>query len=308
MGSISLKLKRHLKKANNRKLIDLSAYREVKEEFRSSSESINSMDDLLKQGYDPVHAAYVNTQNLMSAFAEHISVHPAMDSYYRAIERAQELYQPDGPPWSPLTRSFFTLWAFNDLTFGINKESIATILWALAPMLGINEGTRTIVKFFAESRMGVYEHGGLDGSLILLKELLTEKMVRAISPSGYVGQEGDLLYVRVLPNPVDPEEGYSVVMITPYRLLRQGKQDWQEFFQRNSISRNDPGFQKKYHKFMKHGPERFYWTEYVFESYVNISEKSDVIYLTGIPDLKDTKPHAKDSRYEELFGRGQLSL
>ena len=95
--------------------------------------------------------------------------------------------------------------------------------------------------------MGIYEHCGFDGSLILLKELMTEKEIQTICPAGYQGRRGEIWYVRILPNPVDPDDGYSVILTTPYRLLMQDKTDWEDFFERNAISKGKPDFNKKFH-------------------------------------------------------------
>jgi hypothetical protein len=40
---------------------------------------------------------------------------------------------------------------------------------------------------------------------------------------------------------------------------------------------------------------------------VNISEKGDVVYQAGIPDQRDMKPHAKVSKYDDLYA-GRLTL
>jgi len=34
-----------------------------------------------------------------------------------------------------------------------------------------------------------------------------------------------------------------------------------------------------------------YWPEYVFEAYVN--HESDVVYLTGFPDIESSRPHSR---------------
>ena len=41
---------------------------------------------------------------------------------------------------------------------------------------------------------------------------------------------------------------------------------------------------------MKFGLQTNYWPEYVFEGYVN--HKSDVIFLRGLPDVAESRPHS----------------
>jgi hypothetical protein len=42
---------------------------------------------------------------------------------------------------------------------------------------------------------------------------------------------------------------------------------------------------------MKFGPARDYWSEFVFEAYVN--HRSDVIFLAGLPDVAESRPHSR---------------
>ncbi len=42
---------------------------------------------------------------------------------------------------------------------------------------------------------------------------------------------------------------------------------------------------------MKWGPARDYWTEFVFEAYVN--HRQDMIFLTGLPDVPESRPHSR---------------
>jgi hypothetical protein len=44
------------------------------------------------------------------------------------------------------------------------------------------------------------------------------------------------------------------------------------------------------HRSLKYGPDPTHWNEFVFKGYHN--HTSDAIFLTGIPDLKATLPHA----------------
>jgi len=42
---------------------------------------------------------------------------------------------------------------------------------------------------------------------------------------------------------------------------------------------------------LKFGPTRDYWSEYVFEAYK--SYEHDVIYLTGLPDVAESRPFSR---------------
>ncbi len=45
---------------------------------------------------------------------------------------------------------------------------------------------------------------------------------------------------------------------------------------------------------MKFGPSRVFWNEFVLEAYVNY--QSDAIFLAGLPDIPEIRPHASVSR------------
>ena len=79
------------------------------------------------------------------------------------IAAAEDEYMPDAPPMSPLTRSYFTAWAFFDFRFGSGLETIGTCLLDVSERLGLDPGLVEATRQFQESRMGVYEHGGTRG-------------------------------------------------------------------------------------------------------------------------------------------------
>ena len=72
-----------------------------------------------------------------------------------------------------------------------------------------------------ESRMGLYIHNGREGKLIVLEELVTEAVCRAIVPAGYHGVKGEKWYVRVLPPPILGSSEH-IVFTTPYILVQPG--------------------------------------------------------------------------------------
>lgn len=71
-----------------------------------------SLEELAEDLQDPQHVLYVAAQNFASVFAESVSSWPEFSEYCDIAEEAQDQYMPSGPPKSPLTVSYFTLWAF----------------------------------------------------------------------------------------------------------------------------------------------------------------------------------------------------
>ena len=136
MGQISTKLAARLKK--NRKLAD---------DLRREAKSIQAALDALHRGgaprksrgeeLDPLHEVYTAAQNVSSIFAERVSVLPEFKPYYELVAKAEDEYLPSCPPMSPLTRSYFTTWAFFDVRFGPDQETISTCLIDVGELLGL---------------------------------------------------------------------------------------------------------------------------------------------------------------------------
>lgn len=287
MGLISSKIRNKFQKLSQRKIIPISESAEARRISSEISRTVKTHDQL--RGYDPVHATYILAQNLASVFAEQLSALPEMKEYYDAVAHAEDIYMPQGPPISPLTGSYFTLWAFFDLSLGKDRETVGTCFIELADILKVHPEQQRVLQLLQASRMGIFEHCGTKRKLIELKEILTGKTHFCVCPAGYPGKRGELWYARILPSPIERLD-YSVVMTTPYVLIGHAKSEWINFFQRHAVSETDPELETTLHQFMKYGESRYFWNEYIFEAYFN--HRHDVIFLEGIPDLKETLPHA----------------
>jgi hypothetical protein len=287
MGQISTKFIKRL--GRSRKLMD---------ELRREAGSIQGALDALKrrkttrsrggEPLDPLHEVYITGQNFSSVFAERVSVLPEFDAYYQAVLDAEENYMPDGPPFSPLTRSFFTTWAFYDLRFGPDDETIGTCLLDVGERLGLGPEGIEAIRLMSETRMGVYEHAGLKGGRCLLRELITDDVFECYCPAGYLGSPGELWFVRRCP-PIDPA-AYHVALTTPYILMGFGKADWTAYLSKSLIGLTAPEKRRRLHELLKYGREPDFWNEFVFKAYHH--HRSDVIFLTGLPDVPGSLPHA----------------
>jgi hypothetical protein len=109
-------------------------------------------------------------------------------------------------------------------------------------------------------------------------------------PSGYRGRKGELWYVRLVP-PLEPQLAiYWIAMTTPYILIGASKSDWIAFLKRTLLQCEGPNDATRLHNLLKRGLEPNYWNEFVFKAYHH--HQQDAIFLTGIPDMTDTLPHA----------------
>ncbi len=310
---IAKRLIRKMKKMVAAKVVDLESVIVGRTNAEKLQKTVASPDELA--GFNPAHAAYVYAQNQVSVMSEQLTGLDEMARFVNIISRAEDEYMPSGPPMSPLTTSFFTCWAFFDVCVGLSKETIGTTVMAVGAAFGMHEELTRVMGLMQQSRMGVYVYEGAEGDLAVLRELVTGEVCRAVVPTGYHGERGELWYVRVLPPPLPGSE--HVVFTTPYVLydrpwfdpfaqpaatspepaedrrvvLPPGKREWQAYFRRTLHDGPPEERIARYEHHMKYGPTRDYWTEFVFEAYVN--HRTEVIFLAGLPDVAESRPHSR---------------
>jgi hypothetical protein len=152
--------------------------------------------------------------------------------------------------------------------------------------------------------MGIYRHEGTSKQFVFLRELVTNKEIKAISPSGYLGNPGEVWFARVLPPVFDGAIfDHSVVFTTPYVLGKLGarrefvslvEHEWLAFFKRTLAKMKTETEVCAYEHLMKYGLSRNYWNEYIFLAYRN--HRQDVILLEGLPDIPESLPHTEEGR------------
>ena len=284
---IADKLIRKMRSDVGAKVVDLSAVMEGKQSAEALQKTVATREALAK--LHPAHAIYVYAQNQTSVMAEQLTLLPEMDRFTRLIDKAEDEYMPSGPPMSPLTPSFFTCWAFFDACVGLGRETLGTTSMALGRAFGMHEELVRVIGLMQDSRMAVYVHEGTDGDGIVLRELVTNRICKSICPSGYGGRAGEMWYARVLPPPL-VERHEHVVFTTPYVLLEPGERAWLAYVDRTLPHPSPEKRTAAYERHMKWGPTRDYWSEFVFEAYVN--HRHDVIFLEGLPDVPESRPHS----------------
>lgn len=311
-GPIAQKVLSKIRKIQAQKVVDLSQFREAKLVAENMDKTVITEKEMA--AFDPVHAVYVYAQNKMSIFSEQLGELPELSKLVNTIADAQDEYMPSYPPMSPLTSSYFTCWEFFDLTTGIKRETFGTIIIDVCRTLGVDKNLMTIFEFMQGSRMGFYVHEGRTEKFVFLRELVTGRRLKAVSPAGYLGKTGEIWYARIMPEPF-PEigYGYGIVFTTPYvlveidkndRLLASSEKKWMEFFERNLPATGLKSPAAAYEYFMKHGLSRqkmkyprsgmHYWNEFVFEGYVN--HQDNMILLAGYPDMPLSRPHSAETQ------------
>jgi len=284
MGVISKKLAARLQKAKKQ----VTGLRRLAvTEFAEIPTDLKRIRSLIHSGHDPLHAAYVAAQNYTSGFAEAVTQFRELDPYCDIAATAEDEYIPDGPPISPLTRSYFTTWAFFDLRFGSDRETLGTCLLDLADLLELHPFVVQTIRQFQNSRMGIYEHIGIKDDWCRLRELVTDEEFQCHIPSGYRGKTGELWYVRLCPPLLDPVD-YHVAFTTPYLLTGFAEADWTAYLKKNLLGASNT--KNALHEFLKFGKEPNAWNEFIFEAYHH--HQDDAIFLAGLPDVKSSRPNA----------------
>ncbi len=245
---------------------------------------------MIAKGYDPVHAAYIFVHHITSVFSENVSRLPEMRTYAQEVGSAEEEYMPSGPPMSPLTTSFFSCWAFLDHRIGKTTDTLAGCLIEANDSICMNPDQLEALRRMSQSRMGIYEHKGMEDNHVRLRELITDKEFVCHSGLGYRGKKGELWFVLLLPPLVPELATYHIVFTTPYVLIGATKKDWIDFIRRNIVDMKSSSEAEAVDQLMKCGLSKNYWNEFVLLAYHH--HQADAIFLSGIPDLKATLPHA----------------
>ena len=109
-------------------------------------------------GADPCHGLYALGQNVASLMAESVSYLREAKGYVRIVGDAEDRYLPGGPPMSPLTASYFTMWAMFDVRFGSSRETMGSCILRIAREFGSPSWLMETVERMQQSRMGFYVH------------------------------------------------------------------------------------------------------------------------------------------------------
>lgn len=291
MRKSASKVSKRLSKLKTSNVIGLSDYRQQKKAAEELFDQIATTEQNIQAGRDPLHAVYIQAQNLLSVLVECLQdvSEPSLNRFFSVIEAADITYALQGPPISPLTVSYFNCSLLFDLGIGINKETLTTIIIDLANQFGLDKQVIEIMNTLQHSRMGIYEFMGQQNDKVLLRELTGNDILTCLCPSGYQGSHpGELWFARVLP-PAMSLFDYSLVFTTPYVLLNSDKQSWIAYLNRTISGKKTRTTASSLESLMKYGLSENYWHEYIFESYVN--HRPEVVFLKGLPDIRSSRPH-----------------
>jgi hypothetical protein len=292
MGTTADKIAGKIGSQLRSKIIDLSGLRAVKDIFEEAQLDSEGLKKLISKGHDPCHAVYIFAQRFASVLGEQFCVMKETRQFVKIVGEAEDEYQPGGPPLSPLTISYFTMWSLFDVLFGQSHETIGTCILRIGDLIKMPSWLLDVISLMQHSAMGIYVHCGTEGNLVRLRALGSQETRLCLAPSGYVGQSGELWFIRLLP-PANALFDYHVVFNTPYILVGVTEPMFASYLDREvgrMGSRKLPGKLDARAYIMKHGPTPNHWNEYVFCAYTG--HQHEAVFLTGIPDIKESLPHA----------------
>ncbi len=281
MGSIAQRIAKQILSYQDTNIVDMDSWREGKE----------CAEKMINTNHDPCYAEYVVGQNIASFIAEEICLLKEAKGFVRTVSQAEDDYKPCGPPISPLTLSYFTMWSMFDVLFGSSRETIGSCILCILPKLDLPSGILNTMKLMHLSRMGFYVHCGIEGKAVLLQEIHTGETVKCLVPSGYIGIRGQIWFVRVMEPPLASCLRH-VVMGTPYVIRGFPAYEYADYLDREIKrleQRKPPGMKDSYHHLMKYGLNPNHWNEYIFCAYSNYQH--DAVFLHGVPDLPKSMPH-----------------
>ena len=243
-------------------------------------------------GSDPCHGIYALAENVASLMAESISGMREAKGYVRIVGDAKDEYMPSGPPMSPLTVSYFTMWALFDVRFGSSRETMGSCILRIAPEFDCPSWLTDTVERMQQSRMGFFVHCSSEGEGVLLREVGTREIVSCAVPAGYAGSEDQIWFVRVLPPP-HPLCSHHVVFNTPYVIRGYPERAYVDYLERELArmkAKSPGGTDAARGHLMKYGPDPNHWNEYIHCAYSG--HRHEAIFLSGVPDIRESLPHA----------------
>jgi hypothetical protein len=263
LGLIVQRLLKSISKLRKQKVVDFAAFSAGKRHAEALQANVISTERLAK--LHPLHARYVAVQNQVSVMSEQLIMLPQLARLSKVLTDAEEMYLPSGTPMSPLTSSYFFFWSTFDAAVGTPQGNIGHMPYRLLKRLGSDPEFVRLVEIMQGSRMGLYLRLQVEDECVWLRDLMTGLDVSCLVPAGYLGRPDEGWLARVLPPP-PVEFRDSIVITTPYIIVRPRAPGWYAFLERTLPKLKCSTPYEAYDRLMKYGLSLNYWNEYIFEA------------------------------------------
>ncbi len=117
MGSVADKMAKKIAASRGSKVVDLANWQEGRKMAFEAGLGGEGPIPAKFADHDPCHGIYALTQNIASLMSESMSTMKEAKGFVRIAGEAEDEYMPSGSPMSPLTVSYFTMWALFDVRF-----------------------------------------------------------------------------------------------------------------------------------------------------------------------------------------------
>jgi hypothetical protein len=247
------------------------------------------LEQLLEEGYDPLHIKFILGHRFALMFSDSMREHPEFHEYFDIAADVTARFAPDPDETTPITGSFLSLWTLFDLQFGRDLETIGTCLTDVLMALEAEHYVIQLIRCLSESRMGFYQHQGAEGPDVLLRELVTGEQLRCRSTSGHRGRAGELWFVRLGP-PLDAGHTYHVTLSTPYVLTETSVDDWTAYLNKSllNVAADEP---RNLRELLKFGKRPLAWHDFIVPAYLYADDHA--VFLAGLPDVPSSLPNAQ---------------
>jgi hypothetical protein len=175
MGTTADKIAGKIASQLKSKIIDLSGLRAARNIFEDAQLGADGLKTLISEGHDPCHAVYIFAQRFASVLGEQLCEMKETRQFVKTVAEAEDEYQPGGPPLSPLTISYFTMWSLFDVLFGQSHETIGTCILRIGQLIEMPSWLLDVIGLMQRSAMGIHVHCGTEGNLVRLRALGSQK-------------------------------------------------------------------------------------------------------------------------------------
>ena len=271
MGSVADKMAKKIVSSRGSKVVDLANWREGRKMALDAGLGGEGPVPAKFADHDPCHGIYALVENIASLMSESMSTMKEAKGFVRIVGEAEDEYMPSGPPMSPLTVSYFSMWALFDVRFGSSRETMGSCILRIAPEFDCPSWLTDTVALMQHSRMGFFVHCGSDGEGVLLREVGTRETVSCAVPAGYTGGKGQIWFVRVLPPPHELCRRH-IVFNTPYVIRDYPEGAFVDYLERElarmMATKKPPRTDDPHGHLMKYGPEANHWNEHVISGHM----------------------------------------
>ncbi len=243
---------------------------------------------------------------------------PAFHTLATRGEEIERVYDPGGPPISPLYDSMSAIMLLTSMPVGMAKETPMSVVARLLVGSAAFAKQAALARQLAETSLVLYRAEAVNGHDADLVHV-AKKAPRKVRLSGTFLREGDLFLGRIY-----EFEGQSFIMDSPYLLLAP-ESEWLEYFERirtraPSAAGSHPGAKRggtdkkrrqgKNRKdkkkraaksttkrspeellrdHLKYGDNWRFWFDFIMDGYAG--QRNGIVRLAGVPDRPESLPH-----------------